>query len=96
MALKPSLLIGDEPVSALDVSVQARILRLFLDLIKDKESGLKSLLLITHDLAVVATICDYVYILERGKIVEEGEPSAIFANPEHPYTKKLLSAVPTI
>lgn len=96
MALKPSLLIGDEPVSALDVSVQARILRLFLDLIKDKESGLKSLLLITHDLAVVATICDYVYILERGKIVEEGEPSAIFASPEHPYTKKLLSAVPTI
>lgn len=96
MALKPSLLIGDEPVSALDVSVQARILRLFLDLIADKTSGLKSLLLITHDLAVVATICDYVYILERGKIVEEGKPAAIFAAPKHPYTKRLLNAVPTI
>ncbi len=93
LALRPSLLIGDEPVSALDVSVQARILRLLGDL---REKNGLSLLLITHDLAVVSAVCDYVYVLERGKLVEEGVPETVFAAPKHPYTRRLLASVPTI
>ena len=93
LALKPSLLIGDEPVSALDVSVQARILRLLGDL---REKRGLSLLLITHDLAVVSAVCDYVYVLERGKLVEEGVPETVFAAPKHPYTRKLLASVPSL
>ena len=96
IAVRPSVLIGDEPVSALDVSVQARILRLFSDLMGDPSSVLKSLFIITHDLAVVSAICDYVYVLEKGRVVEEGVPAAIFANPGHPYTRRLLAAVPKI
>ena len=96
LAVRPSVLIGDEPVSALDVSVQARILRLFASLMKDPSSGLKSLFIITHDLAVVSAVCDYVYVIERGRIVEEGEPAAVFASPSHPYTRRLLAAVPSL
>ncbi len=93
LALRPSLLIGDEPVSALDVSVQARILRLLGDL-REKQ-GL-SLLLVTHDLAVVSAVCDYVYVLEKGRMVEEGVPGEVFTSPKHPYTKKLLASVPSL
>ena len=93
LALRPSLLIGDEPVSALDVSVQARILRLLGEL-REKQ-GL-SLLLITHDLAVVSAVCDYVYVLEKGHMVEEGVPEAVFAAPKHPYTRRLLASVPSL
>ena len=93
LALRPSLLIGDEPVSALDVSVQARILRLLGDL-REKQ-GL-SLLLVTHDLAVVSAVCDYVYVLEKGHMVEEGVPGEVFASPKHPYTRRLLASVPSL
>lgn len=93
LALKPSLLLGDEPVSALDVSVQARILRLLAEL-REKEK--LSLLLITHDLAVVSAVCDYVYVLEKGRIVEQGIPAEVFASPKHEYTRRLLSSVPRI
>ncbi len=90
LALKPTLLIGDEPVSALDVSVQARILKLFSELLAKKE--IEALLIITHDLAVVSAICDYLYVMKEGKIVEEGIPLEVFANPQSDYTKKLLAA----
>ena len=93
LALNPGLLIGDEPVSALDVSVQARILRLLGDL--REKSGL-SMLLITHDLAVVSAICDRVYVLEKGHLVEQGIPAEVFAEPKHPYTKRLLAAIPQV
>ena len=93
LAMKPSLLIGDEPVSALDVSVQARILRLLGDL---REKNGLSLLIITHDLAVVSALCDYVYVRENGRVVEEGEPERIFAAPAHPYTRRLLASVPRL
>lgn len=92
IAPRPMLLIGDEPVSALDVSVQARILKLFRELLDSPENGLKAILLVTHDLAVVSAVCDYVYVLERGRVVEEGEPGRIFASPAHPYTRRLLAA----
>lgn len=94
LALRPTILIGDEPVSALDVSVQARILRLFSEIRDPSLNGGRqmSLLLITHDLAVVSALCDYVYVLEKGKLVESGLPSAIFKNPAHPYTRRLLAA----
>lgn len=92
LAPRPSILIGDEPVSALDVSVQARILKLFASLLSDSSNGLRAILVITHDLAVVSSLCDRVYIMERGKVVESGAPSEVFARPSHPYTRRLLDA----
>ncbi len=93
LALKPSVLIGDEPVSALDVSVQARILRLLSDL--REKTGL-SLLLITHDLSVVSAVCDSVYVLEHGRLVESGPAERVFSAPSHPYTRRLLAAIPRV
>jgi len=92
IAPRPAILIGDEPVSALDVSVQARILKLFAKLLAERANGLRAILLITHDLAVVSAICDYVYVLERGRIVEHGVPAEMFAAPRHDYTRRLLQA----
>jgi len=91
LAVNPSLLICDEPVSSLDVSVQDQILKLLLNL-RDK-LGL-ALLFITHDLAVVKMISDRVAIMYLGKIMEMAEKTEFYKNPRHPYTKILLSAVP--
>jgi oligopeptide/dipeptide ABC transporter ATP-binding protein len=83
----PALLIADEPTTALDVTIQVQIMRLLASLRKDLGSAM---LLITHDLGVVAEYCDRVYVMYAGKIVEEGDVFGIFANPQHPYTRALL------
>jgi ABC-type dipeptide/oligopeptide/nickel transport system ATPase subunit len=93
LACKPDILIADEPVSALDVSVQARILNLLRDLRKQMNL---SILLVAHDLAVVKNVCDRVYVMERGLFVDSGETCKVFNEPTSQYTKKLLSAVPTL
>ena len=92
LACQPSLLIADEPTTALDVTIQAQIL----DLIDDLQSDLgMSVLMITHDLGVVAETCDRVAVMYAGEIVEEGPVEEIFHNPSHPYTYTLLESVPT-
>ena len=91
LALKPDILIADEPTTALDVTVQAQILALLEEL--QQETGM-GMLLITHDLGVVAEVADRVVVMNAGEIVETGTASGIYANPVHPYTKKLIAAVP--
>ena len=92
LANKPDVLIADEPTTALDVTIQAQILDLLAEL---KASEGMGLLFITHDLAIVRRIADRVCVMQNGEIVETGPTKEIFANPQHPYTQKLLSAEPT-
>lgn len=91
LALNPKFIVCDEPVSALDVSIQAQILNLLLDL--QKERGL-TYLFITHDLSVVKYISDEIMVMYLGQMVEKTSSEDLFANPLHPYTKALLSAIP--
>ncbi|MDR6718364.1 peptide/nickel transport system ATP-binding protein [Paenibacillus sp. 2003] len=93
LACRPELLIADEPTTALDVTIQAQIL----NLMKDMQDQLgTSIILITHDLGVVAGMCDRVVVMKEGQIVETGTTTEIFANPKHPYTIRLLNALPRL
>ena len=93
LALEPELLIADEPTTALDVTVQAQILKLLRE-IRDTDGT--SILFISHDLAVVAGLCDRLYVMYAGAVVEHGPAARIFAQPSHPYTQALLRATPTV
>ncbi|MFC5540449.1 MAG: ATP-binding cassette domain-containing protein [Bacilli bacterium] len=91
LATNPKLIIADEPVSALDLSVQAQVLNFMKDV--QKEFGL-TYLFISHDLGVVKHMCDYIYIMYKGRFVECGTKEDIYENPKHLYTKRLLSSIP--
>lgn len=91
LANEPDLLIADEPTTALDVTVQKQVLELLRDL--QKKLGM-AILLITHDLTIVRRYADHVAVMEHGKLVEEADTDALFASPQHPYTRKLLDAEP--
>jgi len=93
LANEPSLLIADEPGTALDVTVQAQTLRLMRELVEQHQT---SVLFISHNLGVVREFADRVYVIYKGRIVEHGTAAGLFANPQHPYTRALLAAVPRI
>ncbi|WP_126424866.1 ABC transporter ATP-binding protein [Brevibacillus marinus] len=93
LACNPKLLIADEPTTALDVTIQAQILELIAKLCKERETGV---ILITHDLGVVAEMADRVVVMYAGEVVEEADVYHLFASPKHPYTKGLLNSLPKL
>ena len=93
MICKPKLLIADEPTTALDVTIEAQILKLMKKLCEDNGT---SIIMITHNIGVVAEICDYVYVMYAGRVVESADTKTIFTETSHPYTSGLLKSIPTI
>src|SRR5947209_17637979 len=93
LSCRPALLIADEPTTALDVTIQAQILALVLDLQKELGMGL---ILITHDLGVVAQTAQRVIVMYAGRKVEEADVESLFADPRHPYTRGLLASIPAV
>lgn len=93
MSCNPKLLIADEPTTALDVTIQAQILDLMKEL---KEKHGTSIMMITHDLGVVAEMCDRVIVMYAGKVVEEADVISLFTNPKHPYTQGLMKSIPSL
>jgi oligopeptide/dipeptide ABC transporter ATP-binding protein len=93
LALEPELLIADEPTTALDVTVQAQVLRLLREI---RKSHGTAILFITHDLGVISELCDWVYVMYAGTVLEQGPVENIFHRPAHPYTQMLLRATPTV
>ena len=93
LAVDPSFIVCDEPVSALDVSIQAQVINLIKDIIKEYQMGV---IFITHDLGVIAQVADHVAVMYLGSVVEKGPVNEILKNPKHPYTKGLLQALPDI
>jgi len=91
LACRPDLLIADEPTTALDVTIQAQILKLIQDLQRERQMAV---LMITHNLRVVNQVADRVIVMYAGKMVEKAERRALFKNPQHPYTRKLLRSIP--
>ena len=89
----PRLLIADEPTTALDVTIQAQIVKLLQRI--SKEHGM-SVLFISHDLSLIRQLCSRVLVMQHGKVVEMGEVETIFSNPQEPYTKKLIAAIPKV
>jgi oligopeptide/dipeptide ABC transporter ATP-binding protein len=93
LALEPELLIADEPTTALDVTVQAQVLHLLREI---RSSHGTAILFITHDLGVISELCDWVYVMYAGSVLEQGPVEGIFRRPSHPYTQMLLRATPTV
>ena len=93
LAMEPQLLVADEPVSALDVSVQAQVLKLFAEV---RERFQLAMVFITHDLRVAGEMCDHIAVMQRGEIVEYGETARVLANPQHAYTRTLIEAQPRL
>jgi ABC-type glutathione transport system ATPase component len=93
LSIRPAVLVADEPVSALDVSVRAQILNLLTDLV---EAYALTLVFVSHDLAVVRHVCDTIAVMHHGRLVELGPTEQVYDRPEHPYTRRLVAAVPTL
>ena len=93
IAVKPKLIIADEPVSALDVTIRGQILALLLELTQKHHL---TMLFISHDMSVVRYLCGRVMVMQKGKLVEEGDTEALFANPQQEYTRQLLAAIPKL
>src|SRR5699024_1844354 len=89
----PRVMIADEPTTALDVTIEAQILRLMKKL---RDEFGTSIILITHNMGVVAEVCDYVYVMYAGKVTEQAETFALFEDTRHPYTRGLLQSIPRI